>query len=130
MPYVTQIKRHVPATIFRTGNEDGCHIIARTLRTGERDSIGGHTPTTDLRAGLVLSKVVATGKYKIFTTGETAAGLLADDITVVDDNATNITDPIIRMIRQTYNAVVNTGNIPNYEAAVATTLAGLIDFGP
>jgi len=204
-----QIKRHAPADLFRYGNEDGCHIIPVTLICGARDKFSSHTPTTDIRAGVILGKRAADNKYgpmirhtlsaaeaigqtvlsmnstEGFAVGDNvyirtsawateqdlgaltavatttitvtnalsnnyAAGdyvylsnglgqakcVLADNTTVVDENASDLAAPQARSIWRTYNASLLSGAIPNIDDRAIEEMDGDaaaeadIDFGP
>jgi hypothetical protein len=60
-----------------------------TIASSARDS--ENTPDTTLRKGLVLGKITASGKFAQYDSGasdgtETAYGILADEVKVVDED--------------------------------------------
>ena len=135
MPYNLRIKRQAPLDIFTVGSQLGCNVIGRTLACGARDTSGSHTPPTDLRAGLAMGEITATGYVTPVVSSAvdgsaTTIGLLADDQTVIDENGTDITGLPCRLIRKTFDAIVASGRVPNYSAQVRTDLLNLVDFGP
>jgi len=65
MARYTQGTTTTPANIFRFGSEADClaGILPISLVSGSRDPFGSHTPTTNLRRGLVLGKRSSDGRY-------------------------------------------------------------------
>lgn len=89
--------------------------ITVTIDSSARDS--GATPTTKLRAGLVLGKITASGKYKEYDNAasdgsQTAVGILANDVLLIDAAGTAQDVPgTMAMICE-----VDSGNLIGYDA--------------
>jgi len=71
----------------------GVTLVSTARDNYDEDGSTAHTPTTTLRKGLVLGKVTASGKYAQYDDNasdgtEVAAGILEEEVNLLDANAT------------------------------------------
>ena len=87
LPGFSATRENTPTEFVAEPRQDGHNYMGIMVDSGARDA--GNTPTTTLRAGLVMGKVSATGRHKQYDPSasdgtETAAGILMDQTKVVD----------------------------------------------
>jgi len=78
-------------------------VVSTARDNYEEDGSTAHTPTTTLRPGLVLGKITATGLYAQYDDGasdgtETAAGILVEEVNLLDANNTAQDTPGVILI--------------------------------
>lgn len=115
-------------TLFRLSNHGRETDVGITIVSTARDS--GNSPTTKLRAGLVLGKITSGGKYKQYDPSasdgsETAALILVDEVNVLQDS-TDGTTARDQLATGMQHGIVDESQLVGSDAAAKSALDQII----
>lgn len=125
------------ATTFNLGSDAAAFKVGDPVRYRKADgSIGPTTPrtvtavsATGITIDSAFGVALVANQDQIFVAdgSERCVGLLGSTVSVRDRDG-NLKHESVEVIRQVFG-IVNSAQVPNYDAVVAADLAGLIDFG-